>query len=53
MLLWREEMFSEINPLTKTIVVYDARFETLFRNSKSSIRQSFYFRMPAPPMCFR
>lgn len=32
-LLWREEMFSGINPLAKTIVVYDAHFETLFRST--------------------
>lgn len=45
-LLWREEMFSGINPLAKTIVVCDACFETLFRSTALEKFDTAEFLLP-------
>lgn len=45
-LLWREEIFSGTNPLAKTIVVYDARFETLFHSTALEKFDTAEFLLP-------
>lgn len=39
-------MFSGTNPLAKTIVVYDARFETLFRSTALEKFDTAEFLLP-------